>query len=178
MEVPTHREEVVVMTTALSAPKTTTWYNRRGARWGALGVLAVGLLLMAVGVFGFVSAKQTNDDAAPTKAQVVSIQEELTTLTQQRDDAVAAAQEAQATSGSLDRSTAAVTAAMMKVDDQLTAVIDASDGIIACQDSSTDAAMLACVQSALAVYKAEVATLSEDIEALRAATTELEEATQ
>lgn len=166
------------MTTTLSAPRTTAWYDRRGARWGALGVLTVGLLLVSVGVFGFVSAKQVNDDAAPTKAQLSSMQTELATLTQQRDDAVAAAEDAQAASSALDLSTAAVRAAMLEVEDQYVAVVDASNAIVACDSSTSPAGMLVCSQSALAIYNTEVAALSDDIEALRTATAELEEATQ
>lgn len=166
------------MTATLPAPRTTAWYDRRGARWGALGVLTVGLLLMAVGVFGFVAAKQANDDATPTKVQLTSMQAELATLTQQRDDAVAAAESARAAGDALDLSTGAVTAAMMEVEDQYIAVADASNAIVACDDATTAAAALVCSQSALATYRTEVATLSDDIEALRAATAELEEATQ
>ncbi len=166
------------MTATLPAPRTTAWYDRRGARWGALGVLTVGLLLVAVGVFGLVSAKQTNDDAAPTKAQLTSMQTELATLTQQRDDAVAAAQTARARGNASDAALEEVDFQLLQVEDQTVTVSNAAGAIADCDAQSTNAARLACSQSALSAYRTQLDLLAKNITALKAATTQLEEATQ
>jgi predicted nucleic acid-binding Zn-ribbon protein len=143
-----------------------------------VGVLLVGLVLVAVGAFGFVSASQVNDDAAPTKAQLRSIQAELATLTEQRDDAVADAQAALASAKGFDDKVYAVSAELAYVEERYDSAVYATDDIVACDDAATDLDRLVCSQSALETFTAYVDRLAEEISALKAATTELEEAIQ
>jgi hypothetical protein len=168
------------MTTALTAPETTPWYDRRGARWSALAVIAVGVLLAVVGVFGFVTARQANDDAAPTRAQLTVVEQEYATLTQQHDDAVAQATEARAAASAIDEKVAAVDSAIVTVDTQYGIVVDAQNAIADCGNNTTmsDAAMLACMSGPYETYKTEAARFADDVSALKAATSALEEANQ
>ena len=91
------------------------WFERRGIRVASIVGLVVGVMLLGVGIFGLVSAAQTNSDSQATKDQVTVLREETDALDQQREAAIADAEAAVAKAAALGMKTSDVEVAVLTV---------------------------------------------------------------
>ena len=165
------------METQTSAVERGGWYERRAARWVWVGALAVGVGLLGVGLFGFLSAQNTDDDARATKDQVAALQAETADLEQQRSKAEEDASAANDEARSLEDATRDVKQAALELENTMATVTASSNALVAC-DQPDLAAFHVCTRTELESFKSATEKLVQDTAHLRDEVSKLKEGPQ
>jgi len=151
------------------------WWSWPALRWAWIGLLVVGVVLLGLGVAGFVSAAGTNDDAEATEAQVADLAAETAQLQVERDQAVDAAALAAAEDRTLTDAAIDVQSTADDLEQIYRRVSDASNAMVACSDLVDEVAFLSCTRDALGGFQAATAELDAATTDLQAAIAALEE---
>jgi hypothetical protein len=156
-------------------PASPRWFDRRGVRLASIVGIVVGVLLLGVGIFGFVSASKTNADSQASKDQVAALEQELASLQTQRDATLEEASNAMEKAEAIGLETTGVDLAMSAVDEAAGATIDAGNALVNC-GSVNDAGFVGCNNSRLATFQAALSAQVNAVGELQTAIAELEEA--
>ena len=146
----------------------------RGRRWLWFGMLAVGIVLLGVGVFGFASAKRTDDGSRATKDRVAALQAETVAMTARSDQALAEANAARDEATGHDGSVRALQTAADDVETAAQAASDAANVLAGCEQLNTQA-YLQCNRDGLEGSRTAVAHLVDTTDHLKDQMSKLEE---
>jgi hypothetical protein len=162
------------MESQVVAVPVARWYERGWVRITSVVVIAVGVVLLGVGVAGFVSASSTNDDVDATRAELAAVQGEADSLRRQSETILAEAEAARTKAAEAGADVTLVTAAVGNVADRTNTSIDRGNEIVACSSATSDAAFVSCTTDELAGFQEALTQQVASIESLRTLITDLE----
>lgn len=146
-------------------------WRRRGTWWA---VLAVGAVLLGIGVSGVVAARRSDDDARSTTAEVVVLREEIADLERLRDAAEAEAAAVAFRAVDLGASVERVQGASRVVEAASAHLADAYRLLDGCRQVDV-ARLVACGRAAIGEVGTDMDGLTAAIAELRSAAAALEE---
>jgi hypothetical protein len=156
----------------------TGWTERGWARWSAVAVLVVGLVLAGVGVWGLVAAAGSDDDADRDDARTAEIRDQIAALDAERVQAEADARSASDLADELAIASGRVQMAADELAVLYNDATDASNAMVDCDGQATEAAFVSCVGDALGTFQDKLGELRDGTDSLRRAMADLQEGLQ
>jgi hypothetical protein len=151
------------------------WHEKPVVRGLGAAALVLGLVLIGVGIWGFVAASSADHDADTAEAQAAEVRDEAASLDAEREQALADASSASDQADALSRASVQVRTAAQELRTLYSEATDASNALVSCDASASEAVFLACAHDALSEFQAKSDELQGATDDLRQAMDDLQE---